>query len=57
MALKVLEQVGVQETKRVSLGHVSKYSFILLVWLLFYVVILLEMLGRGILDFSGVLTC
>lgn len=57
MALKVLEQVGEQETKRVSLGHVSKYSFILLMWLLFYVVILLEVLGRGILDFSGVLAC
>lgn len=54
---KTPREVGEKEAKRVPLGQASKYRFILSIWLLFYVVILLEMLGRGLLDFSGVLTC
>lgn len=54
VALKLCEPVGGQEAKRISLRQAPKYRFILLMWmLLFYVVLLLEMLGRGILGFLG----
>lgn len=55
--LKFIKNVGEQEAENVLLGQAPKSGFILLKRLLFYAGILLEILGRGILDFSGVLTC
>lgn len=57
MALKFLEQVCDREAERISFSQAPKNGFILLMWLVwFYAVILFETLGRGVLDFSGVLT-